>query len=573
MPGCCCAPNCKSNYAGEPSVRVHVFPNDPVRRAAWTRAVPRKDFAPTKNTVLCEKHFLASDYVKTSKYTDQKTGKIIEVPLKVFRLKPDAMDSKVLFLDLTVDRGASVRSSVIVQDSMCVEVYFGETLIVELDGVSVPAELQDLRQLCDILHHVERLRTPDASNNVQWARQLLATVMVLLEELICNDQQHQLHGWHLEIVKFIKSQVELILNNAARYSPDLLVFASLLYTISPHAYRFLRGSSGARTLVFSSKCPREGGTRVVIMPPPKEHLFNVRTPPGTSADEVIDAMEALLGIQEIYSVQHHGGFDFQVSVNSIGAVQVLLETGGLRLGTRTVPLVPVARQVVSVTYLYLPCYVPANEVVTGLKSYGTTLRIEEARYKDRPCIRTGTRYIKMDMRWKTHFRTSREWEAIEATLRRNVIPRTARVFGHRTDTCTEPCRRCGGAHSSLDCTARKTYSMASATDVDEFATLGAAPAAGQTQRRLTTLRPANRLKPSEGGPEPNVILEKTLAQATAITAPAEQQEGRQAVAQTPASMCSQRSEETQEEEGSHSEPNQAAAAAEGERAADSGERG
>lgn len=52
MPGCCSAPNCRSNYAGQPNVRVHVFPNDPVRRAAWTRAVPRKDFAPTKNTVV-----------------------------------------------------------------------------------------------------------------------------------------------------------------------------------------------------------------------------------------------------------------------------------------------------------------------------------------------------------------------------------------------------------------------------------------------------------------------------------------------------------------------------------------
>ncbi|KAL1476447.1 hypothetical protein MTO96_036492 [Rhipicephalus appendiculatus] len=47
------------------------------------------------------------------------------------------------------------------------------------------------------------------------------------------------------------------------------------------------------------------------MLPPKEHFFNVRTPPGTSVDEVIDAMETLVGLQEIYSVQHHEGFDFQ----------------------------------------------------------------------------------------------------------------------------------------------------------------------------------------------------------------------------------------------------------------------
>ncbi|KAH7981870.1 hypothetical protein HPB52_001359 [Rhipicephalus sanguineus] len=228
------------------------------------------------------------------------------------------------------------------------------------------------------------------------------------------------------------------------------------------------------------------------MPPPKEHFFNVRTPPGTSVDEVIDALEGLVGIQEIYSVQHHGGFDFQVGVNSVAAVQSLLETGGLRLGTRTVPLVPVARQVASVTCLYLPCYVPDNEVVTGLKSYGTTLRIEEARYKDRPSIRTGTRYIKMDMRLENPLpnfarvgghRATFEYRGVRRLCRRCNqeghfkaqcdTPHCARcgVFGHRTDTCTEPCRRCGGAHASVDCTARKSYSMAAAMDVDEFPAL------------------------------------------------------------------------------------------------------
>ncbi|XP_075541124.1 uncharacterized protein LOC142575560 isoform X2 [Dermacentor variabilis] len=52
MPGCSCAPNCKSNYDGGQSVRVHKFPSDRATREAWTRAVPRKDFSPTKYTVI-----------------------------------------------------------------------------------------------------------------------------------------------------------------------------------------------------------------------------------------------------------------------------------------------------------------------------------------------------------------------------------------------------------------------------------------------------------------------------------------------------------------------------------------
>ncbi|KAH8022731.1 hypothetical protein HPB51_002765 [Rhipicephalus microplus] len=145
------------------------------------------------------------------------------------------------------------------------------------------------------------------------------------------------------------------------------------------------------------------------------------------------------------------------------------------------------------------------------------------------------------------------------------------VFGHRTDTCAEPCRRCGGAHASVDCTARKTYSMVVAMEVDEFSTLATALATEQPQRRLTTLRPAKRQKPNdaEDGLESH-IPEKTQAQEASIT----MQEGRQAASQVeaPTKVC-MRLEEPQEEEGSQVLPATPsyAAAAEAERVADSGE--
>ncbi|KAH8019959.1 hypothetical protein HPB51_023624 [Rhipicephalus microplus] len=64
------------------------------------------------------------------------------------------------------------------------------------------------------------------------------------------------------------------------------------------------------------------------------------------------------------------------------------------------------------------------------------------------------------------------------------IPHCARcrVCGHRTDTCTKPCRRCGGAHASLDCTTKKSYSMTAGMDIDEFPILGPAPATDQMHR-------------------------------------------------------------------------------------------
>lgn len=47
------------------------------------------------------------------------------------------------------------------------------------------------------------------------------------------------------VLKFIIEQITLLLSNkyAYRYSSNILIFSTLLYTISPQAYRFLRNSN------------------------------------------------------------------------------------------------------------------------------------------------------------------------------------------------------------------------------------------------------------------------------------------------------------------------------------------
>ncbi|KAH7934096.1 hypothetical protein HPB49_021525 [Dermacentor silvarum] len=78
----------------ERSARVQDrFPSDSAQKAAWTKAVRRENFAPTKYSVVCEHHFLESDFVDSMNYTDSMTGKVIEVPLKLRRLKPAAIPS------------------------------------------------------------------------------------------------------------------------------------------------------------------------------------------------------------------------------------------------------------------------------------------------------------------------------------------------------------------------------------------------------------------------------------------------------------------------------------------------
>ncbi|XP_077485587.1 uncharacterized protein LOC144096152 [Amblyomma americanum] len=93
MPEDCCVPRCRGNYDGGERVRVFAFPSDEARRAEWIRAIRRADFTPGKRLMVCGHHFKPSDMVNRTSYMDAKIGKVIEVALKLVRLRPDAIPS------------------------------------------------------------------------------------------------------------------------------------------------------------------------------------------------------------------------------------------------------------------------------------------------------------------------------------------------------------------------------------------------------------------------------------------------------------------------------------------------
>lgn len=305
MPGCCSAPNCNSNYAGGPTVRVCRFPANAAERAAWTRAVPRKDFAPTKYTVLCEKHFHPSDFVTSTSYTDSATGRVVEVPLKLRRLKPGITPSifpgcptylsqdksadreapeekrarldakalqevvqhslitqreeeknnsiscledllyhtdkflvgefwskvvlkdKVHFLNLAPQDAPVVHCAGVVNADLSLKVYFRETRIEKAGTVMFPVSISDVRQLGDTLDRLEEI-VKGSQNDEGKVELLLRRISALLEELSASQFPSD---WQAELLKFLRKQVEIVLSNAIRYPAELLVFASIMFTI------------------------------------------------------------------------------------------------------------------------------------------------------------------------------------------------------------------------------------------------------------------------------------------------------------------------------------------------------
>ena len=117
----CIAPGCTSGYGKEklpPGVSSHCFPKDPIKRAKWIQAIPRRNWNPLKKAVICSLHFDKEDFKDNR--IDSNTSRDLGA-LKRKCLKEDAIPrkypglSKYLSKSRPKERSKTVTSSARVQ--------------------------------------------------------------------------------------------------------------------------------------------------------------------------------------------------------------------------------------------------------------------------------------------------------------------------------------------------------------------------------------------------------------------------------------------------------------------------
>ncbi|KAH8037701.1 hypothetical protein HPB51_015746 [Rhipicephalus microplus] len=131
--------------------------------------------------------------------------------------------------------------SVVVTEDLSVSVYFKCAPLVS-DDVCIPDEVRDVRVLDSLLDSVERYCEKKARQQEDKVGGVLRLVLSLLDD-ICDDELHD--DERADALIFLKEQCKLLTkkSNGVRYSAELLVFSSILHTISPHAYKFFRHSN------------------------------------------------------------------------------------------------------------------------------------------------------------------------------------------------------------------------------------------------------------------------------------------------------------------------------------------
>ncbi|KAH8026445.1 hypothetical protein HPB51_020555 [Rhipicephalus microplus] len=91
----CCVPKCKSDAKRKvPGISFHEIPSDSEARAAWLKAIARKDWMPnttSRYSVVCSRHFLLTDYkegCKTRKLKRSATPSVFDDYPEYMQPKP-----------------------------------------------------------------------------------------------------------------------------------------------------------------------------------------------------------------------------------------------------------------------------------------------------------------------------------------------------------------------------------------------------------------------------------------------------------------------------------------------------
>lgn len=138
-----------------------------------------------------------------------------------------------MFLYTVNESEPCLKPSLTVFDSLKLSACYQGVPVKRLREGVVPDTVNDARSLFKVLDSLFMLSCEEENCH------LVDAISVLLDKL-----EGSIHAEKKETVKFLKEQLLTLAKGRVQYSSQLMVLSCILYTISAHAYKFLRKVSG-----------------------------------------------------------------------------------------------------------------------------------------------------------------------------------------------------------------------------------------------------------------------------------------------------------------------------------------
>lgn len=142
-------------------------------------------------------------------------------------------ENYIIFFNLVLNPHPNIKTSVVVDKEKKLTVYIDNVNIKQLGNYNLPTLVTDTNKISDIIEEASKFDRNCEQSTTSNFLSLVKNVLVSLKSCMENKET---------LLDFFEEQISLLETKRPTYSSDMLVFSSLLYTISPHAYRFIRFS-------------------------------------------------------------------------------------------------------------------------------------------------------------------------------------------------------------------------------------------------------------------------------------------------------------------------------------------
>lgn len=145
-------------------------------------------------------------------------------------------ENQKIFASINVECGPVITTSIIIDNELLVSAYHNTTELKVCGQYKLPMVIKNSKDLFSVLNVLESFETTKPENGT---KPILDCVSNLLER-----SKHMFTDSHASVIEFIIEQLLLLTSDKRHYnySSGFLIFSSLVYSISPHSYKFFRNS-------------------------------------------------------------------------------------------------------------------------------------------------------------------------------------------------------------------------------------------------------------------------------------------------------------------------------------------
>ncbi|KAG0414382.1 hypothetical protein HPB47_008449 [Ixodes persulcatus] len=167
--------------------------------------------------------------------------------------------ARLLLVHIVEDEAPWIKYSVVLKADLTLTCFVAKTPVIKLgSSLCIPTAVKSKRALMELLECIENLDSSLSSTSDSLDEDISETVCLLPGKLTATPTEDKAAA-----IQFLREQFNLLSakKEQRRYSVDFMVFSCVLFTISPHAYKYICSSGNIslpHPMIIRSVCLSSG---------------------------------------------------------------------------------------------------------------------------------------------------------------------------------------------------------------------------------------------------------------------------------------------------------------------------